>query len=306
MDLWLPQAQQIDLSATHGYGPFQQPFLGVIVHVNQSNGDLANYVQNSSDVCPNFQVYKDGSIEQYLPINNQPWCQTAGNQQYAAVETEGYNTESWTGPQLDSVALILAMYHAQMNLTMALAEQPGDNGVGWHGMGGIAWGNHPGCPGDQRKAQRADAIAIASGVTPSGGGTLIGGLLMALSDAEQADVYRILQNLANPGLAGQPGRMAPGELTIEQQCDAAIVGRSVDVNASEARRIAGELVTGVIPAAAAAVGEKSIAKQVAGLTLSDAQLATLADYLVAKLPAATGLTKQDIHDVLVSTIKVGP
>ena len=40
------------------------------------------------------------------------------------------------------------------NSRISLADKPGQGGFGWHGMGGAAWGNHPGCPGDLRKAQR--------------------------------------------------------------------------------------------------------------------------------------------------------
>lgn len=169
---WLPGANRVDLSANHGYGPFRQPFLGVVAHVNQGNTSDAFFAA-STDVCPNFQVYADGSIHQYLPLNWQPWCQTAGNQQYAAIESAGYNTDPWTAPQVSSIAYILAAYRDNLGLSMQIADAPGQRGFGWHGMGGAAWGNHPGCPGEPRKAQRAQALTIAAGLSPSGGGTEI-------------------------------------------------------------------------------------------------------------------------------------
>ena len=33
-----------------------------------------------------------------------------------------------------------------------------------HGMGGVAWGDHPDCPGDVRKAQRAQIVALAMAI----------------------------------------------------------------------------------------------------------------------------------------------
>jgi hypothetical protein len=49
-------------------------------------------------------------------------------------------------------------------------------GFGWHGMGGTAWGNHPGCPGDLRLAQRPTILQLAGGIvvspTPAPGPTV--------------------------------------------------------------------------------------------------------------------------------------
>jgi len=52
-----------------------------------------------------------------------------------------------------------------------ITDDPNGYGLGWHGMGGAAWGNHPDCPGEPIKAQRQQildrAIAINAGA-PSG------------------------------------------------------------------------------------------------------------------------------------------
>lgn len=169
---WLPGARVVNLSGGKGYGPFGGLFLGVVAHVNQSVGDLADFFTRSLNVCPNFQVYLDGSIDQYLPLDWQPWCQSDGNRQYAAIESEGYNTDPWTDAQLNSIGRILGAYRDQLGMTMLVANQPGQPGLGWHGMGGAAWGNHPDCPGLPRRAQLMAALVNAQTLHPSGHGEL--------------------------------------------------------------------------------------------------------------------------------------
>lgn len=150
----------------HGYGPFTKPYLGDVLHVNQSNGRLENFFAASKDVTPNFQVYKVGPPTQYLPLDWQPWCQSAGNQQYTATETEGYNYEPLNDNQLHWCAVILAARRDNMDMEQVLANSPGQRGFGWHGMGGVPWGNHPNCPGDIRKLQRTDILKLANPPEP--------------------------------------------------------------------------------------------------------------------------------------------
>lgn len=173
---WLPGARQYDMSGSRGNGPFNDSsrvFLGVILHVNQSDGNLAGYVTGGGgpdEVCPNFEVYKDGSFDQYLPLMWSPWCQAAGNFNYAAIETEGYDSEPLTSAQIFTIAGILAAYSAQ-GMPLQVADAPGQRGLGTHVMGGAAWGGHT-CPGSIRAGQRAQILA-AVGPSGQGGGTPI-------------------------------------------------------------------------------------------------------------------------------------
>lgn len=166
MTTWLPGASIVDLSHSRGNGPFQT-FLGVILHVNVSgpgsNGTSVDYFRNNpGQVCPNFQVYKDGSIVQFLPLNWQPWCQIDGNFNYAAIETGGDPDEALTDLQLASCARIVKAYHDELGMSYAIADQPGQKGIGTHQMGGLSWGGHA-CPGIIRAAQRKDILALAEG-----------------------------------------------------------------------------------------------------------------------------------------------
>ena len=162
---WLLGAKVRDLSKQGiGNGPFQT-FLGVILHVNvDENGTPITYwgPGNSGQVCPNFQVYKDGSVDQLLPFNWQPWCQVDGNYNYAAIETAGLPSEPLTDAQMASIAKILAIYRDEHGMAMQVANKPGQKGFGIHSMGGQAWGGHS-CPGTLRANQRQQILDLASG-----------------------------------------------------------------------------------------------------------------------------------------------
>jgi hypothetical protein len=162
---WIPGAKVVDLSGSKGYGPFGShgPFLGVCLHVNvDENGTSdAFWRNNPADVCPNFQVYKGPllgnaggyGVHQMLPLDWQPWCQQAGNYQYAAIETAGLVSQPLTDYQVGAIADILTYYHDEMGMPYQLANAPGQRGLITHAAGGAAWGGHP-CPGTIRTAQR--------------------------------------------------------------------------------------------------------------------------------------------------------
>lgn len=174
---WLPGAAVHDLHPAIGNGPFgtHGPFLGVILHVNVDETGTPDSFWgpgNPGDVCPNFQVYKDGSIHQMLPLDWQPWCQIDGNFQYAAIETAGLPNEPLTDAQLHACAKIVRAYHEQMGMELRIADTPGAKGLGTHEMGGAAWGGHP-CPGAIRSGQRRLILALAMPTTTTTGSYLM-------------------------------------------------------------------------------------------------------------------------------------
>jgi hypothetical protein len=171
METWLQSAKVVDLRGIRGNGPFHT-FLGVILHVNvDEDGTSDSFYAagpsvNPDSVTPNFQVYKDGSIHQYLPFDWQPWAQVDGNFNYAAIETAGLPSESLTDAQLASCGVILRAYHAGMGMALQIADAPGERGLGTHRMGGAAWGGHS-CPGDIRIGQRQRILTLAGGGGPT-------------------------------------------------------------------------------------------------------------------------------------------
>lgn len=139
------------------------PTIGLVLHVAQGNGSLFGWFDNpSSQASSTWWAGKKGQREQYGdPDTQRFWAQAAGNRTYHSIETEGYTTEPLTPAQLETVAQALAAGHTRYGWPLQLASKPGDPGLGWHGMGAAAWGNHPGCPGDKRRAQMPAIITRA-------------------------------------------------------------------------------------------------------------------------------------------------
>lgn len=167
MTTWLAGAHVVDLHPAIGNGPFADCY-GVILHVNVDEAGTPDSFWgngNPGQVCPNFQVFKDGRVSQMLPLNWQPWCQIDGNYHYAAIETAGLPSEPLTAAQISAIATIMRTYHEQLGVPLQIANAPGERGLGLHSMGGQAWGGHA-CPGDIRAGQRAAILAAAAG-TPS-------------------------------------------------------------------------------------------------------------------------------------------
>lgn len=156
-----PQATWRPVSG-HTDGPMRS-YRGVVLHVNESNGNLYNWVAGDHNMSCHFEVYKGGTVEQYLDTKDTSWCQMAGNADWISIETEGFHTEPLTAAQVDAIAGIVAWLHATHGIPLQIANTPNDHGFGWHGMGGSAWGGHPDCPGPQRKAQRQQILDIAQG-----------------------------------------------------------------------------------------------------------------------------------------------
>jgi hypothetical protein len=149
----------------HTNGPMDA-YLGVALHVNQSNGNLYNWVAGDHDMSCHFEFYKGGDVEQYLDTNESSWCQKNGNNTYLSFESEGYTTEELTPAQVSKMAKVYAWLHEVHDIEFKLADKVGDLGFGWHGMGGYDWGNHLNCPGDLRKTQRSEILNLAQDPAP--------------------------------------------------------------------------------------------------------------------------------------------
>ena len=124
--------------------------VGYIPHVPVCNGSLFRYFNGL--VSPNRKfstawVAKDGTSEQYTELINKPWAQATGNPYYHAFEVEGYPNEPYTAAQINT----LAVWHNFLGTDDALANSPGQRGIGVHYMGGTAWGGHT-CPDPQAGA----------------------------------------------------------------------------------------------------------------------------------------------------------
>lgn len=142
---------------------------GLILHVATGPADASLYgwfTNPSAQASSHWWVGASGGREQYLdPDEDVSWAQAGGNNQYHSVETGGNPEQALTDAQIDGVAAIYRWGHEHFGWPYQLAEAPGEKGLGWHGMGGAAWGGHYDCPGVLRKAQRQEILDRAQGIT---------------------------------------------------------------------------------------------------------------------------------------------
>lgn len=139
--------------------------LGLILHVQAGNGELSGWFSNpSAQASSTFWVGKDGTVVQYMEAGtDKSWAQAGGNALYDSVETEGQPTEKLTDAQVAALANLVRWEHDTYGMPYTVISTPGARGFGWHGMGGAAWGGHTGCPGDLRRAQMPQILALAQG-----------------------------------------------------------------------------------------------------------------------------------------------
>jgi hypothetical protein len=136
---------------------------GLVLHVNAGNGDPYGWwTQPTTPIASShFQLMKDGTLIQYVPLDTVAWCQVAGSTMWHSIETEGFPDEPLTDAAVAKLGQLYAWGHVNCGWPLQLADDPNGVGFGWHGMGGEAWGGHFGCPGDARKAQRSQILRLA-------------------------------------------------------------------------------------------------------------------------------------------------
>lgn len=156
---WYDKATQRPVPS---HGGAMEAYDGLIVHAQQGDGSCFGEFDNpDNEKSATWWISKSGLIEQYVDDALIAWAQMNGNRRYNSVEFEGWVTEPLTDAQIETGAQLYAYGVNKYNWPLQLAELPGQKGLGWHGMGGDAWG-HPHCPGDTRKLQRMAIITRAA------------------------------------------------------------------------------------------------------------------------------------------------
>jgi hypothetical protein len=157
-----------------------RPLQGLVLHIEQGTEAGTNewFHNPGAGVSAHFGNPKSGNLDQWVDTNDKAWAQGAGNATWISLENEGYSGESLTDGQISNAAALLAWLNVTESIPMQTADSPAEPGLGYHAMGGMAWGNHPNCPGQPIVDQRADIVARAqalviaptiSGIDPTGG-----------------------------------------------------------------------------------------------------------------------------------------
>lgn len=141
------------------------PLYGLVLHVEQgSEAGTSSWFHNpGSEVSAHFGAPRVGGLDQWVATTDRAWAEAAGNSRWLSVETEGENTQPMSSAQLRNVARLYEALHSYEPtwFPFRTSDSPTERGLGWHGMGGVAWGDHPDCPGKIRKGQRVTVLAQA-------------------------------------------------------------------------------------------------------------------------------------------------
>lgn len=163
------------------YGGPLNSTMGLVLHVNDGNGDPYNWWMNPAapTASSHFQCMKDGTLIQYVGTDTVAYAQVAGNANWHSCETEGYPTEALSQAQVDKITKLYSWGIASLGWKAQVTNDINTPGFGIHSMGGQAWGGHA-CPGDLRANQRQ---TILDGATKQGDSVLTVMPLLTSGDA---------------------------------------------------------------------------------------------------------------------------
>ena len=153
--------------------------MGVLEHTQVGNnpGTVAWFNNPQAQASAQFCVAQDGAVVQMGPIGKGwvAWHAAEANLTWYGVEfaDDGNPANPLTSAQVTAAAQLVECLSAFAGFPLQVSDSPSVKGFGWHGMGGEAFGGHFDCPGDVRKAQRPQILALAaairSGSEPPGG-----------------------------------------------------------------------------------------------------------------------------------------
>lgn len=156
------------------WGGSMSEFRGLVWHIAEGSyqGTISWQKNSVADVSSHFVIgLNTGEIAQMLDTTQTAWTQAAGNGHWVSVEFAGFSTNSLTAAQFEAAAQLYAWLVQVHGVPIQLAESPSGRGLGWHGMGGVAWGNHPGCPGPANVALRPSNLVRVAQILGQGPST---------------------------------------------------------------------------------------------------------------------------------------
>lgn len=181
----------------------QQTVRGVVVHIMAGTleGSQAWFNNATAQASSHFGIGKDGELRQWVDTADRAWAQAAGNRDWISVENEGVGGDTLTAAQITANARVLAWAHHEYGVPLQLAKSPSDRGLGYHAMGGAAWGGHTQCPGPRIVAQLPTIVARAKQLVANTQETPVADLtakdVWSYKNTEQgetSDAYAYLRN----------------------------------------------------------------------------------------------------------------
>ena len=158
---------------------------GIILHVAASEAaSLHGWFSNpKAAASSHLYVRRDGTVEQYVDLDQISWASVSGDLRCISVETQGGATGRWTEQQVSSLARIVRETSARYGYPLRTmgSSAASERGVGWHALGvpasrsqraagvsqtgGELWSGAPGkvCPGAERVPQIPGIVELARG-----------------------------------------------------------------------------------------------------------------------------------------------
>lgn len=147
---------------------------GLVLHIAEGfyDGTIAWQKNAGADVSSHFIIGRQGQVAQMVDTDREAWTQRAGNAAWLSAEFEGFTAshelhrpgwERLSVQQVEAAARLLARAHKVYGVPFTLATGPDSRGLGYHSMGGTAWG-HLRCPGAPIIGQRGDVLARARAI----------------------------------------------------------------------------------------------------------------------------------------------
>lgn len=144
----------------------QRAVRGVVIHIMA--GTLAGtdswFRNKQARASSHFGTGKGGALYQWVATTDRAWAQADGNAEWISVENEGVGGDKLTSAQLDRCAQILAWAHRRYGVPLQVTHSPSGKGLGYHAMGGSAWGGHTSCPGKRIEAQLPQIVQRAKNI----------------------------------------------------------------------------------------------------------------------------------------------
>lgn len=146
--------------------------LGLVLHIEEGteSGTESWFRNPEAQASSHFLNPKSGGLRQMVDTRDKAWAEAAGNAHWISVENEGYAGDSLTESQLNNIAGLYSWLNEVYSVPFVVSDSPNVKGMGWHGMGGTAWGGHFDCPGDPIKNQRPVILDRAAGHMATGDG----------------------------------------------------------------------------------------------------------------------------------------
>ncbi|MGW1836312.1 peptidoglycan-binding protein [Streptomyces sp. NPDC002067] len=149
----------------------QNSVRGLVVHIMAGtlSGTDSWFRNSAARASSHFGTGKGGALYQWVNTANRAWAQANGNSSWLSIENEGQGGDALTSAQMDRIAEVFAWVHKTYGVPLQVASGPSGRGLGYHAMGGSAWGGHTQCPGSRIVAQLPEIVARAKRLAGSGG-----------------------------------------------------------------------------------------------------------------------------------------